>query len=56
VLGPIGLAYLIVTGHWPLRSMALCLTNDLIWWAPFALYLYDVWAYRTQSDGRKAQE
>jgi hypothetical protein len=21
----------------------LCLTNDLIWWIPFALYLRDAW-------------
>jgi hypothetical protein len=23
--------------------VVLCLTNDLIWWAPFSLYLYDAW-------------
>jgi hypothetical protein len=22
------------------------LTNDLIWWVPFALYLRDAWPYR----------
>lgn len=46
VAGPIGLAVLIATGHWPVRTIALCLTNDLIWWLPFALYLYDAWPYR----------
>ena len=35
--------------HWPMRMMILCLTNDLIWWIPFALYLYDVWADRTDA-------
>jgi hypothetical protein len=34
ILGPLGLAYLIVT---------LVLTNDLIWWIPFACYLRDAW-------------
>ncbi len=24
-------------------SFILCLTNDLIWWIPFGLYLYDAW-------------
>jgi hypothetical protein len=43
LLGPIGLAQLIWAGEWPLSTAALCLTNDLIWWAPFSLYLYDAW-------------
>ncbi len=43
VLGPIGLAQLILTNQWPLATIVLCLTNDLIWWIPFALYLYDAW-------------
>lgn len=41
VLGPIGLLQLIWTGDWPIASAVLCLTNDLIWWIPFSLYLYD---------------
>lgn len=31
ILGPIGLAQLILTGAWPMRTAVLCLTNDLIW-------------------------
>lgn len=46
VLGPIGLAQLIASGAWPLRTIVLCLTNDFIWWVPFALYLIDVRAAR----------
>ena len=42
VLGPIGLAQLIATGAWPLKSIVLCITNDFIWWVPFAVYLHDV--------------
>jgi hypothetical protein len=41
VLGPLGLARLIASGVWPPATIVLCLTNDLIWWLPFALYLYD---------------
>jgi hypothetical protein len=41
ILGPVGLAFLIWRGLWPLRSLVLCLTNDFIWWIPFALYLRD---------------
>jgi hypothetical protein len=43
ILGPIGLAGLIFTGAWPARTAILCITNDLIWWLPFGLYLYDAW-------------
>ncbi|MBA4017880.1 MAG: hypothetical protein C0483_11950 [Pirellula sp.] len=45
VLGPIGLAKLLWTGQWPPATLVLCLTNDFIWWAPFAWYLYDVRSY-----------
>jgi hypothetical protein len=41
ILGPIGLAFLIWRGLWPPRSLVLCLTNDFVWWIPFALYLRD---------------
>jgi hypothetical protein len=43
VLGPVGLAPLIWTGTWPPATAVLCLTNDLIWWIPFGLYLRDAW-------------
>jgi hypothetical protein len=43
ILGPIGLARLILTGRWPVATVVLCLTNDLVWWIPFSLYLYDAW-------------
>jgi hypothetical protein len=47
ILGPIGLAQLIFSGRWPVATIVLCLTNDLIWWIPFSLYLYDAFpAYR----------
>jgi len=45
ILGPIGLAILILTGQWPLATIILCLTNDLIWWIPFARYLVDAWPW-----------
>ncbi len=45
VLGPLGLAQLILSGTWPLRTVVLCLTNDVIWWIPFALYLRDAWPH-----------
>ncbi len=41
VLGPIGLAQLIASGTWPMKSIILCVTNDFIWWIPFAWYLLD---------------
>jgi hypothetical protein len=41
VLGPIGMVWLIRTGEWPPSASVLCLTNDVIWWIPFAMYLRD---------------
>ena len=32
ILGPLGLAWLILTGTWPPDTVILVLTNDLIWW------------------------
>ena len=43
ILGPIGLAGLILKGTWPPSAIVLCLSNDLIWWIPFAMYLKDAW-------------
>ena len=48
ILGPIGLAMLIWKGTWPKSTIFLCATNDLIWWIPFAIYLYDAWPIKTQ--------
>lgn len=45
VLGPIGLAVLILKGEWPLSTMVMCLTNDIVWWAPFGLYLWDAYPF-----------
>jgi hypothetical protein len=44
-LGPIGLAQLIWSGVWPPATAVLSLTNDVIWWIPFALYLHDAWPF-----------
>jgi hypothetical protein len=43
ILGPLGLAWLIATGAWPVDTVIMIITNDLIWWVPFALYLRDAW-------------
>lgn len=43
ILGPLGLAWLILTGAWPPGTIILTATNDLIWWIPFACYLRDAW-------------
>ena len=64
LLGPAGLAFLIVSSQWPIATIVLCLTNDLIWWLPFGWYLKDAWpffagemaqdlaSYRKQADSR----
>lgn len=42
ILGPIGMMYGIGTGQWPARAMLICVTNDFLWWIPFAIFLRDV--------------
>lgn len=44
ILGPIGMLWLIWSGTWPASAFVLCLTNDVIWWFPFAQYLHDAWS------------
>lgn len=46
VLGPIGWLKIVWSGQWPIATLILCVTNDLIWWVPFGLYLYDAWTPR----------
>ncbi len=43
ILGPLGLGWLILTDVWPVRSLLLIATNDVVWWLPFAWYLRDAW-------------
>jgi hypothetical protein len=47
LLGPIGWLQLFWSGKWPIATLILCVTNDLIWWVPFGLYLYDAWPRRS---------
>ena len=52
ILGPIGLARLLLSHTWPPASAILCVTNDLIWWIPFALYLWDARSMMMLREGR----
>lgn len=54
-LGPIGMAMQILSGNWPWSMGIMCLTNDLIWWIPFALYLWDAWPQFRSSWKEEAQ-
>jgi hypothetical protein len=45
-LGPIGWLILVGRGRWPVATAVLCVTNDLIWWVPFGIYLHDAWPAR----------
>lgn len=55
VLGPIGMLWLIWTGAWPASALILCVTNDVIWWIPFGLYLRDAWPAQSQITSRASQ-
>lgn len=41
ILGPLGWLWLWSSGAWPMATIVLILTNDIIWWIPFGLYLRD---------------
>jgi len=43
ILGPLGLFWQIWHDSWPASTLVLCITNDFVWWIPFALYLHDAW-------------
>lgn len=44
--GPIGFLIALVKGTLPPVFGLTLLTNDLIWWVPFGLILYDAWQHR----------
>lgn len=49
LLGPLGFAVVVATGAWPPSALVLVVTNDLLWWLPFGLYVYDAWpTFRSQ--------
>lgn len=52
IFGPIGFVQSAVTGALPLSWGWMILTNDLIWWVPFAAMLY--MAFKFHSDPRYA--
>jgi hypothetical protein len=53
LLGPLGLLGLLWSGRWPPATAVLCLTNDLIWWVPFGLYLYDAGLWNQAKSGTR---
>ena len=53
ILGPLGMVWLIYSGVWPRSAFVLCLTNDVIWWIPFGLYLRDAWPMFRQDAYRR---
>lgn len=52
VLGPIGFASALLEGTFPLRFGLTILTNDLIWWVPFTMILWDAANHRGAIGGR----
>lgn len=41
VLGPLGWIFAVGSGEWPARTVPLVLFDDVVWWAPFALFLLE---------------
>ena len=53
ILGPLGMVKSLWTGELPWGFALTCVTNDLIWWLPFALLLKYAWEQH-RKDGRVA--
>jgi hypothetical protein len=49
VFGPIGFAAAIARGVFPLSAGWVIVTNDLIWWPPFAAALVLAWRHNRKS-------
>ena len=47
ILGPIGFAWYLLNGDFPVSFGLVILFNDLIWWVPFGLILNEAWKTRT---------
>ena len=45
ILGPVGAIYYVCVGKWTLAALIMNVTNDFVWLIPFAIYLYDSFAY-----------
>ena len=45
VLGPLGFAGALVRGEFPLAFGVTILTNDLIWWIPFTVILFEAFKH-----------
>jgi hypothetical protein len=41
LLGPAGWILAVRSGEWPLRTLTVIMFNDVIWWLPFVLFLFD---------------
>jgi peroxiredoxin len=51
VFGPLGMVRALWTGELPWGFALNCVTNDLIWWVPFALILKHAWQVHQKDDG-----
>ena len=51
VFGPLGMVQALLTGQLPWGFALNCVTNDLIWWVPFALILKHAWEVYQREDG-----
>ena len=51
ILGPLGMVQALWTGALPWGFALTCVTNDLIWWLPFALLLKYAWEQHQKERG-----
>ncbi|MGD1845860.1 MAG: alkyl hydroperoxide reductase [Salibacteraceae bacterium] len=49
VFGPIGFAWYLAEGAFPLNWGLIIVFNDLVWWLPFGLILWGAWKSRPKA-------
>lgn len=45
IMTPLGFIYYYFKGDLPLVILQMCITNDMVWWLPFGLLLYNVYIH-----------
>jgi hypothetical protein len=51
-LGPLGMCWSLFRGDLPIKMAWICLTNDLMWWGPFAWILCSAYKFRRPYAGK----
>lgn len=55
ILGPIGFTWYLIQGVFPITFGLVILLNDLIWWLPFGMIIYEAWKRQVPLESASAE-